>query len=74
MGKLVLAGAMLLAGAASASAAQMTLSSPDIKRGRELQDERSRRFWLLGQEYIAGAKLVRSAEGDEELRAQHPRS
>ncbi len=39
MGKLVLAGAMLLAGAASASAAQMTLSSPDIKPGARIADE-----------------------------------
>jgi hypothetical protein len=39
MQKLALAAAMLLAGAASASAAQLTLTSPDIKPGARIADE-----------------------------------
>ena len=39
MRKLALATAMLLAGAGGASAAQMTLTSPDIKPGARIADE-----------------------------------
>ncbi len=39
MRKLALAGALLLAGAASAGAAEMTLTSPDIKPGGKIADE-----------------------------------
>jgi hypothetical protein len=39
MRKLALAGAMLLAGAASAGAAQFAVTSPDIKAGGKIADE-----------------------------------
>ena len=39
MRKMALAAAMLLAGGASASAAQMTVASPDIKPGARIADE-----------------------------------
>lgn len=39
MRKMVIAGAIVLAGAASAGAAQMSLTSPDIKPGARIADE-----------------------------------
>ena len=69
MRKLALAAAMLLAGGASASAAPLTLTSPDLAPGARIADEQvGNGFGCSGGNRLAGARLVGRAQGNQELR------
>ena len=70
MRKLALAGAMMLAGAASAGAAQMTVTSPDIKPGARIADEQvANGFGCSGGNISPALNWSGAPDGHEELRA-----
>ena len=75
MRKLALAAAMLLAGGASASAAQLTVTSPDIKPGARIADEQvANGFGCSGGNCSPALVWSGAPQGDQELRAERLRS
>ena len=76
MRSVAFATGLLLAGVTCAGAAHaLTLTSPDIKPGARISDEQVANIMgCPGKDISPALKLVRSAQGDQELRGERLRS